>query len=276
MPHYDIAVVGAGILGLAHALAAAKRGKRVLVIDRDAQANGASIRNFGFVTVTGQGAGDCWTMARRARNIWAEIVDEAGIPVLQRGLLLATRFSESESVVDAFLKTEMGEGCEKLTAAAARRHVPALRPEAAHHALYSPHELRVESRHAIPLVAAYLRDKYGVEFRYSTAVTAVEPPHIETASGERIEAETVVVCPGDDFKSLFAERIAAYGVTRCKLQMLRVMPAQRTPLATAVMSDLGLGRYLGYSELPEAAALKTRLDREMRGERENGIHLIVT
>jgi glycine/D-amino acid oxidase-like deaminating enzyme len=52
----DIIVVGAGIVGLAHALHAARAGQRVLVLDRDAQANGASIRNFGFVAVTGQGA----------------------------------------------------------------------------------------------------------------------------------------------------------------------------------------------------------------------------
>ena len=32
---FDVAVVGAGIIGLAHALAAAKAGKRVVVIDRD-------------------------------------------------------------------------------------------------------------------------------------------------------------------------------------------------------------------------------------------------
>jgi len=123
MPHYDIAIVGAGIVGLAHALAAAKRGKRVVVIDRDAQANGASVRNFGFVTVTGQQAGDCWDKARQARDIWAEIVDDAGIDVLQRGLLLAARLDESEAVIDAFLRTEMGEGCERLTLDEARRLV---------------------------------------------------------------------------------------------------------------------------------------------------------
>ena len=41
-------------LPISHALAAARRGKRAIVVDRDAQANGASVRNFGFVTVTGQ------------------------------------------------------------------------------------------------------------------------------------------------------------------------------------------------------------------------------
>jgi hypothetical protein len=39
----------------------------------------------------------------------------------------------------------------------------------------------------------------------------------------------VIVCPGDEFTALFPERIAAYGVTRCKLQMMRVRPPHRFP-----------------------------------------------
>ncbi len=275
MAGYDLAIVGAGILGLAHALAAAKRGKKVVVIDRDAQANGASVRNFGFVTVTGQEAGDCWHLARRAREVWAEVAEEAGIEVLQRGLVLAARHPESEAVIDAFLKTEMGEGCAKLTADEAQAHVPQLRSDAAKYALYSPHEIRVESRTAIPLVTKWLADKWGVTFRFGEAGTSVAPPVIETASG-RIEAETAIVCPGDDFISLFPERMSAYAPTRCKLQMLRVVPAKPVLFRTAVMSDLGLGRYLGYADLPEADALKKRLDAEQAEARANGIHLIVT
>jgi FAD dependent oxidoreductase TIGR03364 len=273
---YDLAVVGAGIVGLGHALAAAKRGKRVVVIDRDAQANGASVRNFGFITVTGQGAGDCWSLARRARDVWVEIVEEAGIAVLQRGLVLAARLPESEAVIEAFLRTEMGEGCQRLTAEQAQLHVPCLRPDAARLALYSPHEVRVESRLAVPLVARYLAERHGVAFLWNTSVIAVEAPRLVTAAGGVIEAETVIVCPGDEYTALFPERIAAYGVTRCKLQMMRVRPAAPVALRTAVMSDLGLGRYLGYAELPEAVALKARLDADMAAQRENGIHLIVT
>ena len=66
---FDVAVIGRGIVGMAHALAAARTGKRVVVIDRHARATGASIRNFGFVTVTGQERHDMWPMARRARAI---------------------------------------------------------------------------------------------------------------------------------------------------------------------------------------------------------------
>ena len=275
MAFYDVAIVGAGIIGLGHALAAAKRGKSVIVIDRDNQANGASIRNFGFVTVTGQGAGDCWEKARRSRDVWLDIVEEARIPVLQRGMVMATRFDESKAVLEAFMKSEMGAGCSLLTATQAQDYAPALRTQAAALTLYSPHEVRVESREAIPQVTRYLAEKYGVTFQWNTSVVNVEPPEIETSSG-MIAAETAIVCPGDNFTGLFPDRMAAYGVTRCKLQMLRVRPTQDTKLKTAVMSDLGLGRYLGYSELPEAAALKVRLDRELRPHRENGIHLIVT
>jgi FAD dependent oxidoreductase TIGR03364 len=190
--------------------------------------------------------------------------------------VLAARLPESEAVIEAFLRTEMGEGCQRLTAEQAQLHVPCLRPDAARLALYSSHEVRVESRLAVPLVARYLAERHGVAFLWNTSVIAVEAPRLVTAAGGVIEAETVIVCPGDEYTALFPERIAAYGVTRCKLQMMRVRPAAPVALRTAVMSDLGLGRYLGYAELPEAVALKARLDTDMMAQRENGIHLIVT
>lgn len=271
---YDLAVVGAGIVGLAHALAAAKLGKRVVVFDRDAAANGASIRNFGFVTITGQQAGDCWTKAVRSREIWADVALEADIPILHEGLTMTARLPESEAVIDAFLKTDMGAECRRLTLDEAKQLVPCLNPSEISSALYSPHEVRVESREALPRIAAMLAKKYDVEFMWQTAVTSVATPNVMTSRG-LIEAEAVIVCPGDDGTSLFADRIAKYQVTRCKLHMLRVAPVAPVQLGTAVMSDLGLARYLGYAELPEATALKARLDEEMSAFRENGIHLIV-
>jgi FAD dependent oxidoreductase TIGR03364 len=269
---YDLAVVGAGILGLAHALAAARLGKRVVVLERDAQANGASIRNFGFVTVTGQEAGDCWTMARRARDVWAEVAPQAGIPVLHQGLTVTARRPEAEAVIDAFLATDMAEGCRRLSPAEAAEHVPVAPGVTA--ALHSPHELRVESAAALPKLAAWLQAAHGVDFRWSTHVHAIEAPRLETSRGV-VEAETVILCPGDDYTGPLAERLVPYDLTRCKLQMLRVAPERPARLGTAVMSDLGLARYHGYADLPEAAALKARLDEEQEEHRANGVHLIV-
>ncbi|EAV42959.1 FAD dependent oxidoreductase [Stappia aggregata IAM 12614] len=271
---YDLAIVGAGIVGLAHALAASRRGKSVIVIDRDSYANGASIRNFGFVTVTGQQAGDCWQKALRSRQVWAEVADAARIPLLHEGLTMTAHLPESEAVIDAFLKTEMGADCQRLTPSEAALKVPRLRQDKITCALYSPFEIRVESRDALPRIANWLEEVHAVDFLWQTSVNSVETPKLETSRGT-VHAQTVIVCPGDDGTTLFSDRIAAYEVTRCKLQMLRVAPRQRLDLGTAVMSDLGLARYLGYAELPEAAPLKARLDREMTDQRDNGIHLIV-
>jgi FAD dependent oxidoreductase TIGR03364 len=113
-----------------------------------------------------------------------------------------------------------------------------------------------------------------VTFCWSTAVHGIEAPRIHTSRG-LVEAEAVVVCPGDDVLGLFADRIAAYGLTRCQLQMLRIAPERGTALGAAVMSDLGLARYSGYAALPEARALQARLDREQAAHRAHGVHLIV-
>lgn len=267
---FDLAIVGAGICGLAHALAASRRGLKVAVFDRDAQANGASIRNFGFITVTGQQAGECWNRAMRSRDIWAEVAELAGIPIVQRGLVVAARRPEARAVLEAFLETEMGTGCTLAEPEEAAMRFPVLgRVEAA---LVSPHEFRVESRTAIPRLAGYLAERSGVRFFRRTAVHAVEPGKLETSEGT-FEASAVVVCPGDDFGALLPERLAAYHLTRCKLHMLRLAPPA-TALPMPVMSDLGLVRYLGYAELPEAAALKARLEVEQKPHLDNGVHLI--
>jgi FAD dependent oxidoreductase TIGR03364 len=270
---FDLTVVGAGILGLACALAAARRGKRVLVIDRDAQANGASVRNFGFITVTGQARGETWSRARRTREVWAEVAAEAELPILHRGLMMTARRPEAVAVLEAFLATEMGEGCRLLSPEDARCEHPMLAAPALRAALYSPHELRVESREAIPRLAAWLAARHGVVFHRGLAVERVETGRVWTAQGA-LEAEAIVVCPGDDLISLFPERIAAQGVTRCKLQMLRLAdPGFR--LSAGVMSDLGLARYAGYADLAQAAPLKARLQAEQGDCLADGVHLIV-
>jgi glycine/D-amino acid oxidase-like deaminating enzyme len=67
----DVLIVGSGMVGLACAWAGVQRGLKVEVVDRDVQCVGASIRNFGLITVTGQGRGDTWRRARRSRDVWA-------------------------------------------------------------------------------------------------------------------------------------------------------------------------------------------------------------
>jgi FAD dependent oxidoreductase TIGR03364 len=270
---FDLAVVGGGVVGLAHALAAARLGKRVAVIERDVRANNASIRNFGFITVTGQERGDSWGLARRTRDIWAEIAPQAGVRIEHNGLYLTCRSPEALAVVEAFLATEMGEGCRLIAQDAFRSLASGLGGADLLGALFSPHDLRVESRTAIPALAAWLKERFGVVFFNETVAFDISPPRLRTSRGE-IEAAAVVVCPGDDFVTLYPERIAAYRLRKCRLSMMKLAdPGFRLP--GALMSDLSLTRYRGYSALPEAKALTAKLLEEQPSHFRNGVHLIV-
>jgi FAD dependent oxidoreductase TIGR03364 len=269
---FDVAVVGRGIVGLAHAIAAARSGLRVVVIDRMARATGASIRNFGFVTVTGQERQEMWPLAKRARDIWADVAAHAEIKIVQTGLVMCARRPAAAAVLEDFMATEMGEGCELLThAQLAARHgeVPYQHCAAA---LVSPHELRIEAREAMGAVARWMQYELGVHFTDPASVIGCEPCRVITSAGT-IKAETIFVCPGDDLNALYPDVMAAHGVTRCKLQMLRLAaPAFRLP--SPVMSDLGLMRYEGYSALPGADALAAQLHSEQADAVAAGVHLI--
>jgi FAD dependent oxidoreductase TIGR03364 len=269
---YDLAIVGAGIVGLAHALAATRRGLSVVVIEREARPIGASIRNFGFVTVTGQRRGETWRRAKRAAQIWAEVAPQADIAIEHRGLLMVAQRPEGAAVLEAFHDTEMGEGCALLSAAEVQSRFPQARPERLACGYFSPHELRVESRTAIPKLIAWLAAQ-GVGFRFNTAVRAIDGTRIETARGP-VSTAASVVCPGDDLNTLYPDIVAAQGVQRCILQMLR-LASPGYSLPSAVMSDLSLVRYHGYADLHESAALRTVLEREQGDHLAAGIHLIV-
>jgi FAD dependent oxidoreductase TIGR03364 len=274
MKGYDLVVVGAGIVGLASALAAARKGRRVAVVERDAACIGASVRNFGFVTVSGQRRGAHWQRAKRSRDVWADVASKAAIDIVHRGTTILARRSEAVAVAEAFLKTEMGEGCRLLSAPEAAEMAPALKRGSGAEILYSPHELRVESRTAIARLAAWLAAAMGVDFYWSTAVREIALPRVVTSRGA-IGAAACVVCPGHDLSTLYADRLAAAKLNICTLQMLRVMPSAPVPVHAAVMSDLSLGRYEGFADLPEAAALKARLAVEQAEALAAGVHLIV-
>lgn len=272
--HFDLIVVGAGIVGLAHAYTAAKRGLRVCVVERDAACVGASIRNFGFITVTGQGPGDTLRRARRARQIWGEVAPQAGIDVVHHGLYLTAFRPQALKVLEAFMATEMGDGCELLNTAEAAQRAPVLQLDGAQAVLYSPHEIRVESRSAIGLLARWLAEVHGVTFRFSEAVLEVAAPRVRTARGT-LHGERVAVCTNTDLNSLFAERLTPHKLQLCLLHMLRVQPEPGFKLPGSVMSDLSLVRYHGYSKLPAAAPLLAQLREEEGESLAHGIHLIV-
>ena len=271
---YDLAVVGAGIVGLAHAWLAAKSGLSVVVIDRDPRCVGASIRNFGFITVTGQRDGDTWRRARRSRDLWQDIAEQANIPICHQGLTLVAQRPEALAVLEAFKETRMGEDCSLLTQDEVARTCSVVRTESCVGGMYSPHELRVESRDAIPQIASWLAHNHHVDFLFNQEVLDFALPHIQTSAGT-LQAERIVLCPGTELNGVAKRYLQAYELSLTQLQMLRVRPPANFKLDSAVMSDLSFVRYAGYTGLGCHQALLNRLESEAPDSLAAGIHLIV-
>ena len=104
---YELIIIGAGVVGMGAALAAHKKGiKKILVIDRHQACTGASIRNFGFITITGLRQKLMQKRALRSREIWLDLVKKAKITVNHRGLYLVAQHKESIPVLEEYLKVD--------------------------------------------------------------------------------------------------------------------------------------------------------------------------
>jgi FAD dependent oxidoreductase TIGR03364 len=271
MASYDLVVAGAGIVGLAHALAAARRGLRVAVLERDARAASASVRNFGFITISGQDEDTTRARALRSRDVWEEVATAAGITVHQRGALVVAQRDEAMEVLAQFAASSAGAGCTLLDRSQTRARLAPLR-DSVRGALWSPHELRVEAREALPAIARWLAESHGVAFAWSSELQGIDGRVVRHAGGA-MEADALVIASGAGvgaFAPALARRIR---VRQCKLQMMRL--AARGALPGVVMTDLSLLRYGGFAAQPGAGALRARLERECGAELEHGVHLIV-
>src|SRR5580698_11167206 len=72
-----VVVIGGGVLGTMHAVAARRRGYEVVHLEREGEGRGASVRNFGLIWVSGRRAGAELALALRARELWESIAADA-------------------------------------------------------------------------------------------------------------------------------------------------------------------------------------------------------
>ncbi|WP_394560283.1 TIGR03364 family FAD-dependent oxidoreductase [Aquipseudomonas alcaligenes] len=272
----DLLVVGAGMLGLAHAWAGAKRGLKVKVFERTATPLGASIRNFGQALVTGQAPGPMLDLARQAHGLWAELGKAAGLALKQQGSLVFARTEAEEAMLEAFCAgraRELGYRVELLRGAALDGLYAG---RFAHHraALHGLDDQQLYSREALPQIVDYLRD-LGVEFHFSTLVRDVETGSALTTAG-RFTARHILVCSGHDYQTLLAEPMAALKPSVCRLQMLRARLEHPLDLQHAVLTGLSCVHYGAFADLPEAAAIQAEIRRDYPALEQYGIHLLVS
>jgi FAD dependent oxidoreductase TIGR03364 len=260
----DVAIVGGGILGLAHAFAAARRGKRVVLFERNQRASGASIRNFGMIWPIGQPHGEMHALALRSREIWLEILKDAALPHSPSGSLHVVYRDDEAAVVQEFveLAPRLGYKCQWLNAAGILERSGAVRPEGLLGGLWSDSEITVDPRLIVSSLPEFLHGRFGVQFCRGALVTSVDLPRIKAGS-EEWKADCAIICGGDDFETLYPELLAASGVTRVKLQMLRTLPQPHGwRLGPALAAGLTLRFYPTFNVCTTLAALRKRIAEE--------------
>ncbi len=275
----DVAIVGGGIVGMAFAWEAAHRGLSVALFERNAIAQGASVRNFGMIWPVGQPPGDMYRRALLSRETWLDVSQKTGIWAKPCGSVHVVHEADELGVLEEFVEAVKGTdfACELLTSAETIRRFPATNPNGLLGAMYSPAELVVDSPKAIAQLPKYLAEQLGVQCVFNETITTIEMPEVRTANGTTWTADRVLVCSGTDFETLFPEFFATSGIRRCKLQMMRTVPQpDGWQLGTHFAGGLTLSHYKAFEVCPTLPALKKRFAETMPDYMRYGIHVMAS
>ena len=271
---YELVIVGAGVVGMGAAIAAQKKGvKKILIVERHQACTGASIRNFGFITITGLRQKIMQERSLRSREIWLDIIKKAKITINHRGLYLIAQHKESIPVLEEYLKIDPRSTVRLLSKKEMESHHPLFKKNNNFGGLHSTDEVRIEPRLAVPAVAKYL-ESTGIDFLWKEEVLDFTDKQIVTQK-RKIQFKKLIMAPGNHLKGLGRNVFEQRKIQSSKLHMLRVMPEKKFKLPGGIMADLTLMRYPGYENLPSKKKLDKVIQKTYRAELDNGIHVIV-
>ncbi len=234
-----IIVIGGGVLGTTHAWMATERGHQVVQIERETQARGATVRNFGLVWVSGRAPFEL-PAAQRARDLWEKIGAEVpGVGFRPCGSMTVVRTSAELAVAEAV--AAQPDSAERGFALLEPDDVRAINPALRGAYLAGLHCTRdgaVESRVALPAIRANMAARGSYEFvsgrevrsvATSSSGVTVTDDHATTYSGD-----AVIHCPGAAHTGLTRELVGDnLPVRRVRLQMMQTAPLGEA-LTTAI------------------------------------------
>ncbi|MEV0179550.1 TIGR03364 family FAD-dependent oxidoreductase [Streptomyces sp. NPDC050625] len=271
-----VTVVGAGVVGTMHAWQAVERGHQVVQIEREAEARGASLRNFGQIWVSGRAGGEELETALRARELWEGIGGRVpGLGFRAIGSLTPVRGPLELAVAEAAVARAdaAARGYKLLTPGEARALNRALRGDFTA-ALYCERDAAVEPRTAQRALRAELSKSPnytflpGREVREVVGTGAVRDDH-----GDVHHADVVVLCTGAWLGGLVRELAGPdLPVRRVRLQMMQTDPLGE-PLTTSV-ADADSFRYYPAYASPALDELDARQP-QARTAAEHGMQLLM-
>lgn len=263
MNHFDLIVIGSGVLGTFHAYHASKLGKKVLLVEKDQYPIQATVRNFGQIVPSGMSK-EWFQFGVRGIELYKDIQTEFDISIRENGSVYIASDTEEQQLIHE-LKKEMdsrGYQAQLLTSAQCLAKWPSLKKEYCLEGLFFPQELSAEPDKMIYRLLAYSTNKFSnLTFKPSTTIVDcfVSGSRVKVISNakEEFTADKVVICNGGEFKLLFPEIFRKSGIVISKLQMMRTIPLPETTLEGNILTGLTIRRYESFQECPSYKNLKT-------------------
>lgn len=278
MSAFDLAIVGGGMLGVAHAYHALRAGKRVAILEKSVQPEGATVRNFGQIVPSGMDAK--WqAYGRKSLEVYRSLQEQADITVTSFGSIYIASNEEEMALLEelAAINQDNNYASELFTKAECLKQYPGLRAEYVRGGLFFPQELTVDPRQAIHRIIALLQEQYGLVYYPGTLVTAVEQmgEKLTLVNNRRrpVSAAKVLICSGSDFNTLFPDVYQESDLQSVKLQMLLTKPQTQVRINGSVLTGWTIRRYESFRECPSYAVIKAKED-PTAYYRQLGIHIL--
>ncbi len=261
--HFDLIIVGAGVLGTFHAYHAAKFGKKVLLVEKDQYPTQATVRNFGQVVPSGMG-GDWFHYGVRGTELYKQIQQEFDISIRNNGSVYIASDADEQQLIHELKAIMDVRGYEAvlLTTEECLAKWPALQSTYCKEALFFPQEVSAEPEKMIFKLLEYIRINFqNLTYRPATTIIdcAISSNWVRVVSNQKEEftADKVIICNGGEFKLLFPDLFRESGIVTSKLQMLRTLAMKDVALEGNILTGLTIRRYESFQECASFKSIKT-------------------
>jgi D-hydroxyproline dehydrogenase subunit beta len=208
-----------------------------------------------------------------ARERWLELGRRAGLEIETAGTVIVARAADELELM-AQVAADDRRGARMVTAEEIGRLAPIPVDELVG-GLHAALDLRVDPRRAVGALAALLESDPEARIIWNAPVHDVETGTVRSGVGD-VHAPLVIICPGPDHDWLAPDLAPSRpGLTRCKLQMLRVSAPDGRRYRPALLTALSLLRYPGFADQPGFEPVGERLAAERPDLLAAGVHLIV-
>ncbi|MFN8343654.1 MAG: TIGR03364 family FAD-dependent oxidoreductase [Spirosomataceae bacterium] len=260
--HFDLIVVGGGIMGTFHAYHAAQRNKSVLLLEKDNFPVGATVRNFGQVVPSGL-AGRWFRYGLRSLELYEELQQKMDLTVRKNGSVYIASDADEWQLVNELYDyyQRIGYPCQLMSRETCLEKYNYLQKNYPVGALFFPNELTVDSPALMQRFLGYCVEQEGITYLNNACVTECQTKNgkanVRLTNGRQLEAERVLICNGHEFRMLYPDLFAKSGLVVSKLQMLQTVPFPELMMKGNILTGLTIRRYESFQQLPSYALLTT-------------------